>query len=130
MERQRYVKFRIVAGRDASIDEKLLAQAIWRQFGALFGEIRSGKAGLWITAFDPASREGIIRCSNAVLDEVIATLALLTSIDGVPVSIDTSRTSGIAGKLLDDDGGKNVDPDGGNGNDDHASPTSPAESNR
>ena len=98
-ERQRYVRFQIFSFRPVNIDVKDLAQIIWRQYNNLFGEVKSGKAGFWITDYDGKTLEGTIRCSNIVLDELVATLTLITSINDVDVAIDTVKTSGIHKKL-------------------------------
>nr|MDO8110264.1 Rpp14/Pop5 family protein [Candidatus Sigynarchaeota archaeon] len=98
-ERQRYVRFRLFSERPVNADVKELAQAIWRQYNSLFGEVKSGKAGFWITDYDVKSREGTIRCSNTVLDELVASLTLITTINDIEVAIDTIKTSGIHKKL-------------------------------
>lgn len=99
IERQRYVKFRVFSENPVIIDAKELSQYIWRQYNGLFGEIKSGKAGFWITDYDARTQEGTIRCSHVVLDELVAALTLLTSINDVEVAIDTIKTSGIIDKL-------------------------------
>ena len=99
IERQRYVRFNIFSEQSLIIDAKQLAQFIWRQYNSLFGEIKSGKAGFWITDYDENTQEGTIRCSHLVLDELVATLTLLTSINDASVAFDTIKTSGILDKL-------------------------------
>jgi len=99
IERQRYVRFKLFTERPMVIDAKQLSQFIWRQYNGLFGEIKSGKAGFWITDYDERTQEGTIRCAHVVLDELVAALTLLIAIDDVPVAIDTIKTSGIMDKL-------------------------------
>jgi len=99
IERQRYVRFNVFSEHPLGIDAKQLSQFIWRQYNALFGEIKSGKAGFWIIDYDEKSQEGTIRCAHVVLDELVAALTLLTSIDDIAVAIDTIKTSGIIDKL-------------------------------
>ncbi len=99
-ERQRYVKFRIFSTVPVSLDDKALAQCIWREYKALYGEIKSGKAGFWIIEYNDATQQGTIRCAHTALDELVTTLALTTSINDSPVSIDTVKTSGMLGKVV------------------------------
>ncbi|MHA1370921.1 MAG: Rpp14/Pop5 family protein [Promethearchaeota archaeon] len=98
-ERQRYIKFRIFSEKPLNIESKEIAKAIWRNFNFLFGEIKSGKAGFWIMEYDVHDQEGIIRCSNAVLYDLIATLTLITELNSIKVSIDTVKTSGLISRV-------------------------------
>ncbi len=99
VERQRYIRFRIFSERPVPVDEKELATVIWRQYNGLFGEVKSGKAGFWITDYDPKAQEGTIRCAHVVQDELVAALTLITSINDVTAAVDTVKTSGTLAKL-------------------------------
>ncbi|MBN2151037.1 MAG: hypothetical protein JW839_06320 [Candidatus Lokiarchaeota archaeon] len=99
IERQRYIRFRIFSERPVVADAKELATFVWRQYNALFGEIKSGKAGFWIIDYDPKVQVGTIRCAHVVQDELVAALTLITSINEVPASVDTIRTAGTLAKL-------------------------------
>jgi RNase P/RNase MRP subunit POP5 len=99
IERQRYVRFKIFSEQPVIIDAKQLSQFIWRQYNSLFGEIKSGKAGFWITDYDEQTQEGTIRCAGIVLEELVVALTLLTSINDALVAFDTIKTSGIMDKL-------------------------------
>ncbi|HME54747.1 MAG TPA: Rpp14/Pop5 family protein [Candidatus Lokiarchaeia archaeon] len=103
IERQRYVRFKMFSERPVVIDAKQLSQFIWRQYNSLFGEIKSGKAGFWITDYDETTQAGTIRCAGIVLDELVAALTLLTSINDILVAFDTIKTSGVIDKLPETD---------------------------
>jgi RNase P/RNase MRP subunit POP5 len=94
VERQRYVKFSIFSEEPVPIDAKGISTLIWRQYNALFGEIKSGRAGFWITDYDPEAQSGIIRCSHSVLEELVTAMTLLTQVGTIDAAFDTTATSG------------------------------------
>jgi RNase P/RNase MRP subunit POP5 len=94
VERQRYVKFSIASEGPVQIDAKGISSLIWRQYNALFGEIKSGRAGFWITDYDEAAQSGIIRCSHSVLEELVTAVTLITQVGGIDAAFDTTATSG------------------------------------
>ncbi|MHA1793916.1 MAG: Rpp14/Pop5 family protein [Promethearchaeota archaeon] len=99
-ERQRYVRFRVFSREYLQLNEKIIANVIWRQFNSLFGEVESGRAGFWIVDFSTEKNEGIIRCAHRAFEKLICTMTLITVINEIEVSIDTYKTSGIMNKVI------------------------------
>jgi len=92
--RQRYILFEILTQNDAPLEKEQVLRPIWKNLIKLFGEFTTYKVGLWMIRWDPHAKIGIIRCDNITRTELIASLALIRSIDSHSVIFHTRKTSG------------------------------------
>jgi RNase P/RNase MRP subunit POP5 len=96
--RHRYLLFRLHKEK-GSIDEKDLSIAIWRSLLSLYGEIQAADSRLYLTEFDEKEGVGILHCNAESLPQVIASAAMIGSINGVNVSFEPKKTSGTIKSL-------------------------------
>ena len=85
--RQRYILFEILTQNDAPLEKEQVLRPIWKNLIKLFGEFTTYKVGLWMIRWDPHAKIGIIRCDNITRTELIASLALIRSMDFLVLSI-------------------------------------------
>lgn len=91
--RRRYVLFRL--HRDGPpIDVYQLSTAIRKSFLSLFGEVSVADSRLFIGKYDADEGTGILQCNAESLDKLVASAALVTSIDSTQVSFEPKRASG------------------------------------
>jgi len=91
--RRRYVLFHLHRVGPL-IDARRLSTAIWKSFLSLFGETSVADSRLFINDYDEESGLGILQCNAESVDNVLASAALLSSIDGTRVSFEPEQTSG------------------------------------
>ena len=96
--RRRYLLFQLHKERGA-ITSNDLSIAIWRSLLSLFGEIEAAKSKLYLTEFDEKEGMGILHCNAEVLSHVIASAAVIESINGIKVSFEPRKTSGTIKSL-------------------------------
>ena len=91
--RKRYVLFRL--HRDgASIDVYQLSSAIRKNFLSLSGEVSVADSRFFIGKYDTDDGAGILQCNAESLNILLASAALITSIEGTRVSFEPKRASG------------------------------------
>jgi ribonuclease P/MRP protein subunit POP5 len=92
--RRRYLALKVEALQE--IDEKELKNTVWNAVLRLFGEYGASKTGLFFVSYDSTKNYAILRCTNAALDMVRASLASTTEINLKPAAI---HLLGISGTL-------------------------------
>ncbi len=60
------------------------------------GEIGTSKTSLRVIDFDEKKQQGIVKCTHATVDEVRATLALISDIERNPAAV---RVLGVSGTI-------------------------------
>jgi len=91
--RRRYVLFHL--HRDGPlINVYQLSAAIRKSFLSLFGEVSVADSKLFIGQYDADEGTGILQCNAESLDKLLASAALMTSIEGTKVSFQPKRASG------------------------------------
>lgn len=89
--RKRYISFEF---RGPDLDEDALKRAIYAEALRFFGEFGLSYAALKLISFDRKEKKGILRCERDYLDKVLGFLALVDSLDGVPVRLIALKSSG------------------------------------
>ncbi|MHA1519348.1 MAG: Rpp14/Pop5 family protein [Promethearchaeota archaeon] len=101
--RQRYVLFEIITSTKESameISQELIMKALWNSLSTLFGQKKTFNAGLWMIRWDSINRIGIVRVDNVSKLELVASMAFIRKLEGVPVIFHTRKTSGTVKKTL------------------------------
>ncbi len=101
--RQRYILFEIILPPKApamEISQELIMKALWDSLFTLFGQKKTFNAGLWMIRWDSMHRIGIIRVDNVSKLELIASMAFIRKLEGVPVIFHSRKTSGTVKKTL------------------------------
>ena len=93
-EKRRYLALEVVGKQP--LDEQVLLDAIQASVYRLFGEYGVSKASLKLIEIDPEKRQFVIRCSHNVLEQVRASIASITEIDG---KIGAIHVLGVSGTL-------------------------------
>lgn len=72
-------------------------RAIWDSALSLHGEAGLAKAGLWILPdkFDEKKQRGILRVAHHAVDDIKASLAMITRIKKTPVIVQATKVSGM-----------------------------------
>ena len=99
--RQRYILFEVLTKNDGPLEKEQVLRPIWKNLIKLFGEFTTFQVGLWMIRWDPIAKIGIIRCDNITRTELIASLALIRTINSQPVIFHTRKTSGTIKKTLE-----------------------------
>ena len=98
--RQRYILFEIITQDDVLLEKEQVLKPIWKNLIKLFGEFTTFHVGLWMIRWDPR-KIGILRCDNISRTELIASLAMIRTINSHPVIFHTRKTSGTIKKTLE-----------------------------
>ena len=97
-ERRRYLAFKVYTDGGEISGEKL-AKEIWNSLIGLFGENSAAEVNFWLMYYDPKRGIGIARCTNRTVDLLRTAMTLISTIDGIRISIKTLKTSGTFRKL-------------------------------
>jgi RNase P/RNase MRP subunit POP5 len=81
------------------VTEKQLISEIRKSLLSIFGEVVVADSKLFLNEYDEESGEGILQCSAAVLESVIAAAALVRTVEKTEVSFEPRRTSGTIKSL-------------------------------
>lgn len=75
--------------------------SIWERALSLLGELGVAKAGIWVLEdkYDSKKQEGVLKVSHTGVDDIKASLALVTHIKTTPVIIQTTNVSGMIKKV-------------------------------
>jgi RNase P/RNase MRP subunit POP5 len=92
-DRRRYVLFHLHSDK-GTIGDKKLIQTIRRSLLTLFGELAVADSRLYLSSYDSEEGRGVLQCTQRALYQVLASAALIGSIDGKQVSFQPLRTSG------------------------------------
>jgi len=76
------------------VSAEALEQNAHRSFENLLGRLGAAEAGARMVGFDEAGGLAVFRCSSAFTEKLRAALALMTHINGAPVSAIVIRSSG------------------------------------
>lgn len=90
--RRRYLMFQIAS--EVGPGEKTLEEAIIRGILTLYGLKGLSQANPQLIEYDEKEKMGILRCSHTQLRQVRASLAYITSLEGLPASIQVKGVSG------------------------------------
>lgn len=90
--RRRYLMFQIFS--EGRFEERIVEEAIMRGIITLYGVKGLSQANPQLVEYDMEGKEGVLRCSHTQLRQVKASLAYITSLEGLPTSIHIRRVSG------------------------------------
>ncbi len=97
-EKKRYVRFEILSSDQ--IRQEDVFRSIWDAVLSLHGEAGAARAGLWIVQdkYDQKKQSGILRVAHDAVDQVRASLAMITTIGTTPAIVQVMRVSGMISK--------------------------------
>ena len=90
--RRRYLALQVDSAESFSSSE--LMTAIWDAVMKLYGEYGASQAGLSLISYDLQEKFAVTRVGHKAVDQVRASLALITSIGGRPAAVHVLRVSG------------------------------------
>ncbi len=93
LNRKRYVSFQLHQDGQA-VTLRQLNNAIWKSMLSLFGEVAVAEARFYLNEYDEAESVGYFQCNSSQLDNVIAAVVLLESIEHTKVCFRPIKTSG------------------------------------
>ena len=79
---------------DCSIAEREFMDAVWAAVTRLYGEYGASLAGLAFISYDSEGKLAVLRANLAVVNDVRAALATITSIGGKAVAVHVLGVSG------------------------------------
>lgn len=93
-EKKRYVTFKIISERE--FDAKDLVKALWKNLVSNMGLIDVAKTNFhfFTELYDPKDKKFVVRCMPADVERLRLSFALLTDVDGIPISIVSIGVSG------------------------------------
>jgi len=94
--RRRYLLVEVFRGEITGLD---LDQVLKEKMIQLYGAKGLSEANLKLIEFDPESNTAIIRCNHRSLRSVRATLALITSLNSQPLTLNVIKLSGTIKSL-------------------------------
>lgn len=96
-ERKRYLVFEIIS-KEKIGNFSSVSNAVWSKTKEFLGELGVAKAGMWLLAdkWNNNKQRGIIKISHKHVNELKASLALITKIENIPV---IARSLGVSGVL-------------------------------
>lgn len=98
-EKKRYLLLKIEREANEPLRQEEFKHCVYEAVFALLGEAGAARANVAAKLFDERKQEGIIRCSLAGLERVIAALACKTSFKGRKIALRLQKISGAIGKL-------------------------------
>lgn len=98
-EKKRYLAFEIVSKEKIKAFSEV-SRAIWAQTLSFVGTKGAAVLGMWVLpeTYNDQKQRGLIRVVHTGLDEVRASLALITHIEGQQVIVRSLGASGIIAK--------------------------------
>lgn len=99
MEKKRYLLLQLEAEGGAKLSQDDFKHACYEAVFALLGEAGAARAALQPKLFDAQKQLGVIKCSLASLNKVIAALACKNSFKGRKIALRLQKISGSIGKL-------------------------------
>jgi len=79
---------------EASLDSRVVSDAVWNSVLRLFGEVGASQAGLYLVSFDKETNYAVLRCSHRALPMVKAAVASITKMGNQPAAVHVLRVSG------------------------------------
>lgn len=94
--RWRYLAVAIETWPDATLDRRAFQRAVWYAAQNLLGDTGSAEADMTVIRFDHADGEGhaVVRARRGETDPARAALACIDAVDGAPVGLHVTGTSG------------------------------------
>lgn len=98
-EKKRYLAFEIVS-KAKIMEFSAVSGAIWSSALSFLGELGASKLGIWVLPdkYNPLTQKGIIRVSHRFVNELKASLALITKVEGQEVIFRSLTASGMLAK--------------------------------
>ncbi|MBI4150402.1 hypothetical protein HY488_03290 [Candidatus Woesearchaeota archaeon] len=99
-EKNRYIAFEILSkGKIPEVTP--VSREIWKQALQLLGELETAKSGLWVLAdtWDGNKQRGVLKVNTKYVNQLKASLALITMIADQAVIVRTTKVSGILRKI-------------------------------
>jgi ribonuclease P/MRP protein subunit POP5 len=90
--RKRYLALRVES--DQHVNERDLMDAVWNAVLNLFGEYGASQTNLRLIKYDPERSYMVVHCSHLALENVRASIASITEIQGKPAVIHVMGVSG------------------------------------
>jgi ribonuclease P/MRP protein subunit POP5 len=90
--RKRYLALRVES--DQHFNERDLMDAVWNAVLQLFGEYGASQTNLRLIKYDLERNYMVVRCSHLALENVRASIASITEIQGKPAVIHVMGVSG------------------------------------
>lgn len=81
------------------IEERELKNVLWTIIARLFGDYGASRTGFVLINYDATKNYAVIRCSNATLNMIRASLASITEIRGEPTTLHLLGVSGTLKSL-------------------------------
>lgn len=93
-EKHRYIKFQVISQEPIAYSD--LEAAIWNVALDFLGEHGIAQTGLWVikNLYDETEQMGVIRCNNKSVQQVIASLALISRLGDTRIVIKILKVSG------------------------------------
>ena len=95
-ERNRYIVYKIRADKPFTQEE--VGKTIWSHSLRFLGELGVSQSGLRIVDFNQKKQAGIIKCTHTTVEQVRASLALISEISQTPAALDVVYVSGTIKK--------------------------------
>lgn len=95
-ERNRYIAFESIS--DSNFSRGDVIDAIWNSMLNFFGEIVTGKTGLWVMDWDEKKQKGVLKANHKSIETVRTSLALVEGINGHRVIFNVLGVSGTIKK--------------------------------
>ena len=99
LEKKRYLLLLVERERGEFFKQDEFKHCVYEAVFSLLGEAGAARAGVQVKFFDEKKQEGIVRCSLASLEKVIAAIACKTSFRGKKVALRLEKMSGMIAKV-------------------------------
>lgn len=97
-EKKRYLAYEVLS--NSKVDVNSVAKSLWNSALGFVGELGAAKMGLIVLTdnFNSSKQRGIVRVAHNMIDELKASLTLITNIDGRPATVRSITVSGNINK--------------------------------
>ncbi len=94
--KKRYIAFRF---NGPEMQEEQLKRSVYGEALKFFGEFGLSHVALKLVCYDSKTKQGILRCERAELENVLGFLALIGSLDGKDARVISVKSSGTLKSL-------------------------------
>ena len=95
-EKKRYLVFEVLS--NTKVEAQTAAKTLWNAVLGFVGELGAAKMGLIVLNDQYSKQKGIVKVAHNMVDELKASLALITSIEGRPATVRSITVSGNLNK--------------------------------
>ena|SRR3989338_6694241 len=99
-EKKRYLAIEILSEESVKYSSKLVSKAVWTACQKFMGAINTAKAGIWVIEekWKFNIQRGLIKVNNRFVEQLMASLALISKINKDNIIIRSIGVSGIIKK--------------------------------